>query len=274
MRFRWRGQWRRVRRSEGPERLAEEWWRRPPGETGPAHVRDYYRVEDEAGARYWLFRAGLYAATSPRNGGCMGWDDGKDASAPPKPPSPSWGGTGRKAARVGESRATTKRARELRKTLTPQEVRLWVQLRMMRADGVHFRRQAPLLGFYLDFICFKHRLIVEVDGSQHADDNRQIDHDAMRDAILARAGFRTLRFWNSDINENLDGVVQTIQLALQNPPSPSRGGTDDAQHRQGGGVGRDNDSSYRRRTAPRLPHPDRFAVCPSHEGEGGKGGEP
>ena len=58
--FRWRGQLRRVRRSEGPERLAEEWWRRPPGETGPSHVRDYYRVEDETGARYWLFRAGLY----------------------------------------------------------------------------------------------------------------------------------------------------------------------------------------------------------------------
>jgi protein ImuB len=60
--FRWRGQQHRVRRSEGPERLAEEWWRRPPGETGPAHVRDYYRVEDETGARYWLFRAGLYGA--------------------------------------------------------------------------------------------------------------------------------------------------------------------------------------------------------------------
>ena len=60
LRFRWRGQWRRVRRSEGPERLAEEWWRRPPGETEPSHVRDYYRVEDDTGARYWLFRAGLY----------------------------------------------------------------------------------------------------------------------------------------------------------------------------------------------------------------------
>jgi protein ImuB len=60
--FRWRGQLRRVRRAEGPERLAEEWWRRPPGETTPAHVRDYYRVEDETGARYWLFRAGLYGA--------------------------------------------------------------------------------------------------------------------------------------------------------------------------------------------------------------------
>jgi protein ImuB len=58
--FKWRGQVRRVRRAEGPERLAEEWWRRPPGEIGPAHVRDYYRVEDDAGARFWIFRAGLY----------------------------------------------------------------------------------------------------------------------------------------------------------------------------------------------------------------------
>jgi protein ImuB len=59
-RFRWRGRDHDVRHVEGPERLAEEWWRRPPGETTPAHVRDYYRIEDETGARYWLFRAGLY----------------------------------------------------------------------------------------------------------------------------------------------------------------------------------------------------------------------
>jgi protein ImuB len=59
-RFRWRGRYHEVRHVEGPERLAEEWWRRPPGETTPAHARDYYRVEDETGARYWLFRAGLY----------------------------------------------------------------------------------------------------------------------------------------------------------------------------------------------------------------------
>ncbi|MFI4976659.1 MAG: DUF6504 family protein [Caulobacterales bacterium] len=63
--FRWRGQLHRVRRAEGPERLAEEWWRRSPGETTPAHVRDYYRVEDEAGARFWIFRAGLYSAGAP-----------------------------------------------------------------------------------------------------------------------------------------------------------------------------------------------------------------
>jgi protein ImuB len=63
--FRWRGQLRKVRRAEGPERLAEEWWRRPPGEASPSHIRDYYRVEDDTGARYWLFRAGLYGDEAP-----------------------------------------------------------------------------------------------------------------------------------------------------------------------------------------------------------------
>jgi len=202
----------------------------------------------------------------------MGWDK---RDSPGFPPSPSWGGKGRKAARVGESAATTKRARELRKALTPQEARLWLQLRLMRSDGFHFRRQAPPLGFYLDFVCFRHRLIIEIDGSQHADDDRQIAHDAMRDSILRRAGFRTLRFWNADVTSNLDGVVQTIQLTLQTLPSPLWGGTADAQHRQGGGVRRNNDNRLGQRTSPDSPTPS--ARCdddPPHEGEGSLGGEP
>jgi len=60
MTFTWRGQRRRVVRAEGPERIAEEWWRKPIDAVGPAFVRDYYRVEDEAGGRFWLFRAGLW----------------------------------------------------------------------------------------------------------------------------------------------------------------------------------------------------------------------
>ncbi|MFI4936776.1 MAG: endonuclease domain-containing protein, partial [Caulobacterales bacterium] len=124
---------------------------------------------------------------------------------------------------MGDSRASTIRARELRKRLTPQEARLWLELREMRSDGFHFRRQAPLLGFYLDFVCFRRRLVIEIDGGQHAEDV-EADHDAMRDAILRRAGFRTLRFWNTDINTNLDGVMETIQRALASPPSPSWGG--------------------------------------------------
>ncbi|HWF78018.1 MAG TPA: DUF559 domain-containing protein [Caulobacteraceae bacterium] len=123
---------------------------------------------------------------------------------------------------MGKSDASTKRARELRKSMTKQEVRLWLQLRQMRPLGFHFRRQAPVLGFYLDFVCFPYRLIIEVDGSQHAEE-LDADHDGMRDAILGRAGFRTLRFWNSDVDSNLDGVVQAIQLALSAAPdSPTR----------------------------------------------------
>ena len=58
--FRWRGKSRRVRLAEGPERIAQEWWRKAFDEIGPGKVRDYYRVEDETGERFWIFRAGLY----------------------------------------------------------------------------------------------------------------------------------------------------------------------------------------------------------------------
>jgi len=65
--FRWRGAPHRIRRAEGPERLAEEWWRRPFEDAAPGRARDYYRVEDEAGGRFWLFRDGLYeAGVQPR----------------------------------------------------------------------------------------------------------------------------------------------------------------------------------------------------------------
>jgi very-short-patch-repair endonuclease len=101
------------------------------------------------------------------------------------------------------------RARALRKSMTPQEVKLWVQLRQLREQGFHFRRQAPLEGYILDFVCFKHRLIVEADGSQHGEE-AGLMHDAPRDAHFAELGFRTLRFWNLEIDDNLDGVVETI----------------------------------------------------------------
>jgi len=63
--FRWRGRLHRVRRAEGPERIAQEWWRKPLGEASPERVRDYYRVEDAEGARFWIFRTGLYGGERP-----------------------------------------------------------------------------------------------------------------------------------------------------------------------------------------------------------------
>lgn len=101
---------------------------------------------------------------------------------------------------------TVARARALRKTMTPQEVKLWVQLRKLRPEGFHFRRQAPVDGYILDF---KHRMIVEIDGSQHADE-AGLRHDGHRDAHFAANGFRTLRFWNPKVDANLHGVVETI----------------------------------------------------------------
>ncbi len=101
------------------------------------------------------------------------------------------------------------KARALRKSMTPQEVKLWAQLRQLRPQGIHFRRQAPLEGYILDFVCFKYRVIVEADGSQHGEDEG-LTHDARRDAFFAAQGFRTLRFWNHEIDADLQAVVETI----------------------------------------------------------------
>ncbi|PWB88719.1 endonuclease domain-containing protein [Methylocystis sp. MitZ-2018] len=101
------------------------------------------------------------------------------------------------------------RARELRKNMTPQEVKLWSQLRKLRPQGFHFRRQAPIEGYVLDFVCYKYRLIVEADGAQHGED-KGLRRDAKRDAIFRANGFHVLRFWNHEIDANLNGVVETI----------------------------------------------------------------
>ena len=112
-----------------------------------------------------------------------------------------------------DRRIVIKRAREFRKTLTPQEARLWLRLRALRVEGFHFRRQSPFLSFYLDFVCFKRKLVIEVDGGQH-NDRVQADHDLMRDSILRRHGFQTLRVSNGDINTNLEGVMETVLRLL------------------------------------------------------------
>jgi len=110
------------------------------------------------------------------------------------------------------------RARELRRSMTPQEVKLWLHLRQLRAQGYHFRRQAPRGRYILDFVCLRHRLIVEVDGAQHGFETRA-EQDARRDGFFDRRGFRTLRFWNHEIDRELDSVIDTIWHALQQPRS-------------------------------------------------------
>jgi very-short-patch-repair endonuclease len=108
---------------------------------------------------------------------------------------------------------TVARARSLRKSLTPEEARIWIRLRALRNIGHHFRRQAPIEGFYPDFVCKRRRLIVEIDGSQHGKEPQQ-SYDRNRDALLMSKDYRILRFWNSDIDADIDGVMDTIVAAL------------------------------------------------------------
>ena len=80
-------------------------------------------------------------------------------------------------------------------------------------------KTSPLRGYFLDFVCFASRLVIEVDGAQHGFD-QQAAHDAVRDAVLNREGFRVLRLVASDVLSNLDGVMTGILAALP-PPDPS-----------------------------------------------------
>jgi very-short-patch-repair endonuclease len=112
---------------------------------------------------------------------------------------------------------TGKRARELRNTMTGPEVILWSRLKTLRSEGFHIRRQAPFRGYVLDFVCFDRKLVIEVDGGQHGEDDRAA-RDAVRDAVLQREGFQVLRFWNRSVRENLEGVMYSIRDALGAPP--------------------------------------------------------
>ncbi|MDE2267794.1 MAG: DUF559 domain-containing protein [Betaproteobacteria bacterium] len=117
-------------------------------------------------------------------------------------------------------------ARTLRREQTPQEQALWQQLRGKRFGGFKFRRQQPLGRYIADFVCFEKRLIVELDGGQHA---QQQEYDAARDAWLREQGFRVLRFWNSQWQAEQGAVLDAIWRALNEEapplpnPSPARG---------------------------------------------------
>jgi very-short-patch-repair endonuclease len=104
------------------------------------------------------------------------------------------------------------RARDLRIVMTDAERRLWSALRSRRLRGFKFRRQHQLGPFIADFVCIEHRLVIEADGGQHADNNA----DARRTAWLNARRWRVLRFWNNDILTNTEGIQDTILRALNN----------------------------------------------------------
>ena len=104
--------------------------------------------------------------------------------------------------------------------MSGREVRLWLKLRALKAEGFHFRRQAPLLGYYPDFICLSRRHVVEVDGPHH-EELEQAAHDAHRDQVFRCAGFQTLRFPARAVHEDIAAVVDVICRALD-AASPTR----------------------------------------------------
>jgi very-short-patch-repair endonuclease len=111
--------------------------------------------------------------------------------------------------------AKTRRfAKALRVNATDAERRLWSILRAGRLNGLKFKRQVPLDGYIVDFVCYDAKLIIEADGSQHSESPR----DMVRDAHFAAAGYRTLRFWNNDILTNPDGVARMIAETAQAAP--------------------------------------------------------
>jgi very-short-patch-repair endonuclease len=105
-------------------------------------------------------------------------------------------------------------ARSLRKKMTRQEVKLWVHLRELRTLGYHFRRQSPIPPYIADFECRRARLVVEVDGSQHSF-GKHVRRDTARDRHLQGAGYRVLRFWNNQVDRELEGVMVMILDALE-----------------------------------------------------------
>ena len=122
----------------------------------------------------------------------------------------------------------TERARRLRKRMTEAERFLWYKLRCRQLSGMKFRRQQPKGPFIVDFVCFEHRMIVEVDGGQHAE---QALHDMQRSRWLEAQGYRVLRFWNNEVLVHIDAVTQAILDCIETrnlSPTPT------LPHKEGG----------------------------------------
>jgi len=123
-----------------------------------------------------------------------------------------------------------KKAATLRKNMTDAERKLWSILRGRQFHGFKFRRQQPIGSYIADFVCMEIKLIVEVDGGQHAAEKH---HDIERTKFLSSIGYQVLRFWNKDVMDNIEGVAQELKTtirAMTAPPlaPPASGGRKEA----------------------------------------------
>jgi very-short-patch-repair endonuclease len=113
------------------------------------------------------------------------------------------------------------KARQLRRNLTEAERLLWRHLRLRQLEGSKFRRQQLIGQYIVDFVCFEHRLVIELDGGQHCE---QIAYDTERSGWLQAQGFRVLRFWNHEVLQYIEAVKEVIREAVPPPSSsPTRG---------------------------------------------------
>ena len=110
-------------------------------------------------------------------------------------------------------------AKTLRRTMTDAEQKLWYHLRAHRFMGRKFKRQKPLGRYVVDFVCLEEKLIIELDGGQHAE-NVEYDHD--RDAWLRSQGYTVLRFWNNQLMSETESVLEQIRLAFSSEVDRSK----------------------------------------------------
>jgi very-short-patch-repair endonuclease len=110
------------------------------------------------------------------------------------------------------------KAKYLRTNQTDAEKRLWYHLRAHRFMGLKFKRQKPIGRYIVDFVCMERRLIIEIDGGHHADAALK---DQQRDAWLRGQGYAVLRFWNNEVMQQLEGVLEQIRYAVSLSPTPS-----------------------------------------------------
>lgn len=102
-------------------------------------------------------------------------------------------------------------ARILRRNQTDAEEKLWHALRMKQIEGIKFRRQHPIGSYIVDFCATRQKLIIEVDGSQHLEQQQK---EQARTDFLEHAGYRILRFWNNEVLDDIEAVLETIQSEL------------------------------------------------------------
>jgi very-short-patch-repair endonuclease len=103
-------------------------------------------------------------------------------------------------------------AKQLHRNMTPAEAKLWAHLRSHRLNNIHFRNQHAIGNHIVDFCSPKHKLIIELDGSQHLD---QVEYDTERTDFLQAKSYRILRFWNDQVMNDINGVIQAITDILE-----------------------------------------------------------